>query len=200
MDVPKRTIPNDFGQSKSSWQAYQERERRKTCEGRSRISIFEMRREGVFGKLRVEAQYGFYSGSTALRLVHDPLKDDWYLELMGSNLGNNRRVIDLVRTKCNYGGYREWFACSACSERVGILYEDGNDFRCRKCLGLRYKSQQMNYGTLEPALRCMKKIEKLDEELRWQFYKGKPTKRAMRYDKLRVKAERGLAMFGGKYL
>ena len=51
-------------------------------------------------------------------------------------------VIQIVRTKCHYGGARAWFLCPAggCGRRVAILYGD-RFFACRHCYQLTYESQ-----------------------------------------------------------
>lgn len=51
----------------------------------------------------------------------------------------------LDRTPCHYGGYRNWFQCPRCGERVALLYGAGIRFLCRHCYGLAYASQQENY-------------------------------------------------------
>ena len=48
------------------------------------------------------------------------------------------QVIVLTRTSCHFGGYREWFHCPLCRERVKILYSKGRRFACRKCYDLTY--------------------------------------------------------------
>ncbi len=49
--------------------------------------------------------------------------------------------ISLLRTLCNYGGWRSWFACPGCSQRCAKLYFDDGRVLCRSCLGLAYRSQ-----------------------------------------------------------
>lgn len=50
--------------------------------------------------------------------------------------------IPVLRTPCHYGGSRPWFECPGCSQRCAKLYfDDDGSFRCRKCLGLAYRSQ-----------------------------------------------------------
>jgi len=52
--------------------------------------------------------------------------------------------IYLDKTACNYGGFRAWLKCSGCDKRCGVLY--ANDTKagwlCRKCLNIKYKTQQ----------------------------------------------------------
>lgn len=50
--------------------------------------------------------------------------------------------ITELRTACNYGGSRSWFACPRCRRRVGVLFLRGAvGFVCRQCGGVAYGSQ-----------------------------------------------------------
>lgn len=55
-----------------------------------------------------------------------------------------RDTFDLCRTFPNYGGARWWLRC-VCGRRVGKLYlpPGSNNFRCRRCHRLRYRTQRM---------------------------------------------------------
>lgn len=47
-----------------------------------------------------------------------------------------------LRTACNYGGSRSWFACPRCSRRVGVLFlRAAAGFMCRHCGRVAYSSQ-----------------------------------------------------------
>ena len=53
--------------------------------------------------------------------------------------------VGLIRTPCQYGGQRTWFACPepGCGRRVAKLYlADQGRFACRHCSGLAYSSQR----------------------------------------------------------
>lgn len=53
-----------------------------------------------------------------------------------------RQLIPELRTACNYGGSRSWFACPRCHRRVGVLYLRGaTGFICRHCGRVAYASQ-----------------------------------------------------------
>jgi len=53
------------------------------------------------------------------------------------------QVISFDRTSCNYGGFRTWFLCPRCWQRVAVLYCAGKYFFCRYCYNLTYASQQV---------------------------------------------------------
>lgn len=49
--------------------------------------------------------------------------------------------VPILRTGCNYGGARPWFACPHCSTRVAMIYFRRGGFHCRKCAQVAYYSQ-----------------------------------------------------------
>jgi len=64
----------------------------------------------------------------------------------GKETEHNYRVT-LDSTPCYFGGRRWWFLCpmNVCRRRVGALYLVREDFRCRHCYNLTYKSCQDNH-------------------------------------------------------
>jgi hypothetical protein len=72
-------------------------------------------------------------------------------------------------TRCNYGGTRKWFLCPACGRRVGVLYEQGDLFACRYCVGLSYAVESETRH--DRALRKFRKLrDKLDDAPRLQEF------------------------------
>lgn len=71
--------------------------------------------------------------------------------------------VRLLKTPCNYGGFRTWFACPAqgCGRRVAILY-GGRIFACRHCHQLAYPSQRE-----ESYQRHQRQAVKIRERLGW---------------------------------
>lgn len=61
-----------------------------------------------------------------------------------------------------YGGERVYFLCPLCSQRVRKLYLYHALFRCRKCAGLNYPSQQVTKGCYAAYLKMKKAAVKLD--------------------------------------
>jgi len=104
--------------------------------------------------------------------------------------------VSLVTTACHYGrGRRFWFACPLivngkdCGRRVGVLYKSGDYFGCRHCYNLTYKSRNQSgpfkrFGVVDGLL-----LSPAMWDPRWWTYKGKPTKRYLRFDKKQKKAQ-----------
>lgn len=98
--------------------------------------------------------------------------------------------VTLVSTNCNYSGKRWWFVCPlvkngmACNRRVGVLYKNGDYFGCRHCYELTYKSKNENrkskYYHLFKILDSGEKMEKLEEDMKREYYAGKPTRKYKR--------------------
>ena len=177
----KRIFPEDF------------------VENRISINVFKLKQMGVF-KDRWEAQLGFRSGGVHLRLVKDSLCHDWYINIEKYGPTCNNSAINLIQTKCHFGGVREWLECPKCRKKVGILYKEKDDFECRKCLGLIYFVTGMNYRSLMPAFRNMQKLEKIDYFSLRHSYDHKTTKKMARYENLRAKTQMLMGLHGGRYL
>ncbi|NTW26861.1 MAG: hypothetical protein HGA36_00895 [Candidatus Moranbacteria bacterium] len=95
--------------------------------------------------------------------------------------------ISLSKSYCNYGGYRYWFLCS-CGKKFGVLYSGGDRFACRHCHEFTYKSRNINrYYELYPLIisnKLLKRMDELQSEIRTPRYKGKPTKKQQRLEKI----------------
>ena len=64
--------------------------------------------------------------------------------VLNSNIELEDQDIELTTTTTGNGGERFWFRCPNCFRRVGVLYMHPflDITGCRKCLGLKYKSQK----------------------------------------------------------
>lgn len=77
--------------------------------------------------------------------------------------------VGLDYTECHFGGYRVWFNCPDCSDRVGKLYMTprGYRFSCRECLGLGYESSRASGTNLRVhELRYRRAFAKADKNNR----------------------------------
>jgi len=63
-----------------------------------------------------------------------------------------------VTTPCHLGRDRIWFSCPSCSQRAAKLYSASAYFRCGRCCGLPYASQQET--VLDRANRKASKLRK----------------------------------------
>lgn len=101
--------------------------------------------------------------------------------------------IPLVTTPCNYGGKRYWFICELskngcyCGRRVGVIYSVDKWFGCRYCANIAYQAQfeggRFRVGVTEPD------VERAYNEVKAQYYNGKPTRKYKRYLRLREKMD-----------
>lgn len=71
-------------------------------------------------------------GATLIYRTKDARCDEWQ---------DRQQQISVVRTPCNYGGYRRWFRCPVCDRRCELLYLRSARFACRKCQLVAYASQ-----------------------------------------------------------
>jgi len=74
--------------------------------------------------------------------------------------------IQMTHTRCPKGGGRLWFLCPGCGERVGKLFRRpfaGEDFKCRDCHELIYRSQEKSLSPLE-ILKLSREIERYPDQ------------------------------------
>ena len=113
--------------------------------------------------------------------------------------------VPIVETPCHFGNTRYWFKCNLyknnqyCGRRVGVLYKDGNWFGCRHCYELTYASRKVNKRYKHyPMFRFLEidaEIEKLEQKAKRYTYKGIPTKRRQKLEKLYQEASRNYRAF-----
>jgi hypothetical protein len=100
-------------------------------------------------------------------------------------------MVPITTTICNYGGIRFWFRCPLsnegvyCRRRVGVLYKVSKWFGCRYCAGLVYADQ--NESKRFRGIVSELEMERAYNKIQRFNYKGKPTKKYLRYLKLKDK-------------
>jgi hypothetical protein len=162
------------------------------------ISVFWLKRDGYF-KTRKSGTYvwtwNYSENSVKVRILsnYDSIEksiDSIYLIFphISSTGGKSFfQEILLTNTRCNLGGQRFWFVCE-CGRRVGILYLGNEQFACRNCQNLTYQSRNENRRSglyaLFRRLSAYKQIDKLKEQMKRRFYKGKPTRNLKRISKI----------------
>ena len=111
-----------------------------------------------------------------------------------------RYAIPISTTPCRKGGSRWWFHCPVqnngiiCRRRVASLFMKDGVFACRHCHNLTYASKNKNRRRPENVhlenLKDYQTMEKLLEEIKTPYYRGKPTKKYQQYKDLqaRIKA------------
>ena len=83
------------------------------------------------------------TGTIGFRMEHDRMILNYRYKPRGGEWEDVEQVISFDRTSCNYGGFRTWFLCPRCWQRVAVLYCAGKYFFCRYCYNLTYASQQV---------------------------------------------------------
>jgi len=169
-----------------------------TTESRISIRIAGLTRHPAYTE-RHGGWCNFMLGQVEVRLAYDRLGAEWYLKLTKPWPGCTNDTLSFITTPCNYGGSRLWLCCPQCQGRALVLYRADRGFGCRKCLDLRYYTQSMNYRTLAPIFNRWVKFDSIKRICGRSFYKRKMTKRAARYEKLRLQVEAGLEVLERKY-
>ena len=111
--------------------------------------------------------------------------DRWSGEVKEKNYS-----VNLLTTPCNLGGVRYWFQCPFCYRRMGVLFLfDTNDFACRKCVRLAYKSQnRRKFHRMFGETMTYDELKEFRLKIR-PYYKGKETLKYKRYLKHLQKLE-----------
>ncbi len=102
--------------------------------------------------------------------------------------------ISVRTTPCNYGKDRFWMSCpglkgTRCLKRVGVLYWVDNRLACRTCHNLTYKTchtpvNERGQGRFHSA----DKLDQMWDSVKKYSYRGKPTKRWLRVQKMHSEA------------
>jgi len=104
--------------------------------------------------------------------------------------------IPIISTPCRYGGRRYWFRCPwyangrYCGRRVANLYLGDEVFACRHCYNLTYESRNVG-GRFKAfgSVISVPDLEEMEAKLKRWTYRGRPTKKYKRYQRLSEKAE-----------
>lgn len=134
-----------YGAGRPGWRAVAEDLRRIDVRHWARIGALEPGEAG-----RVHWPDGRYVGygveGDVLALAHD---------FAGRPLVQH---ISILRTPCNYGGTRPWFACPRCSRRAAVLHLRWGGFACRRCNAVANACQ--SEGAAARAWRQQRKAER----------------------------------------
>jgi len=116
--------------------------------------------------------------------------------------------INLTTTPCNFGGVRYWFVCPLsvngvyCGRRTGTLYlaSGGRYFGCRHCYNLSYESRNEcrlgRFGQLRYILKADRQYEELYKSIKRWTWRGRPTRKVRRLEKLEHKMDSAVAASG----
>lgn len=173
---------------------------RDTVEGRKKVSIFWLNKQKFIPEEVGSISYGSMSWSmngeptgNIRYSVCIPEFGDGYINLTYKIKGWHEPEedyrdydyqVDLDRVRCNLGGFRWYFKCLYCRRRVGILYMHGDYFVCRHCANLSYQSCNENKRYRYRMFRAITDEDKayeLYQEVKREYYNGKPTRKYKRY-------------------
>lgn len=109
----------------------------KFCDDAARVSLAELRaRNG----LQPRALTVF--PALSVKMTDNPASAMLFHWRGGA--GENSHVqhwLAFTETATAHGGRRRWFLCPGCNRPCGVVYDAREDFRCRRCCSLSFKSQ-----------------------------------------------------------
>lgn len=146
-----------------------------TAESVQRIEVRRWSRAGCFnGNYRFSCGWnrgGQPTGGISVETTQDSAILSYRIkDFRGDDWQEKMQFVPVVRTACNYGGWRNWFQCPACNRRCELLYLRASRFACRYCQKVAYTSQSGG-----PIERLTHKLH----TLRARIERGKP--RGMRW-------------------
>lgn len=106
----------------------------------------------------------------------------------------------LESVPCRFGGKKWFYICGLysngkyCGRRARVVYQAGDYFGCRKCANLSYES--CNLSGIQKSfgkIISIPELEKMEAEVKRTHYKGKPTKKYLRYLRMMDRFETGFA-------
>ena len=110
--------------------------------------------------------------------------------------------IALDMGDCNYGGVRYWFRCPlpilGCDDRVDVLYMGIRGFfACSRCHNLTYQSRNKR-GPYGLGVIDMDLVTAARDPRNWREYRGKPTKKLRRLQKMNKKFNKAQDIFNAR--
>ncbi|MBB6411281.1 hypothetical protein [Mesorhizobium sangaii] len=136
---------------------------RRKCEDLLDLRISDLSKGGLLSPGR-RGNLEWTVGGRPFRSIDIFTRED-SLELTYRRLGPAQewqRVLEVIALDSAdqyFGGERRWFICPCCDRRCAVLYA-GEEFRCRLCLNLAYRSQSEDH-----RYRCLSRARKLRQRL-----------------------------------
>jgi len=191
-------------------------DKKRTVEECKSVSIPFLREEGFL--------CGYYLGSiiwtdrfgeetASMSVVASTRYEDSYVRLIYTMTDRNTGEetpfdykVPLVSTLCHFGGVRWWFLCAlsrngaSCGRRVGTVYRPprADYYGCRHCYDLSYESRNETrsgmFGAYGGVLRTERQIEDLRSQIKRWTWRGRPTRRVRRLEKLERQESRYLTL------
>ena len=191
-------------------------DKKRTVEECKSVSIPFLRKEGFL--------CGYYSGSivwtdrfgeetASMSVVASTMYGDSYVRFIYTMTDRNTGEetpfdykVPLVSTPCHFGRVRWWFVCAlsrngvSCGRRVGTVYRPprADYYGCRHCYGLSYESRNETrsgmFGAYGGVLRTERQMEDLRSQIKRWTWRGRPTRRVRRLNKLERQESRYLAL------
>ncbi|GBF26619.1 hypothetical protein MnTg02_01660 [bacterium MnTg02] len=133
------------------------------CEDYRSIDLAWLNSEGILKRCTWTAITWFHGGQTSgsiqVKAEERGLRITYRTRDWGGEWEDISEFVHFSYSAANFDGRRRWFRCLSCGRNCRILY-GGKVYRCRKCYGLKYRSQsEPSYG------RALSQAQNIREKL-----------------------------------
>ena len=156
-----------------------------TVEKFQSLDVHDLHRAGALQEALVSFEWASFRWPGLVGLT----ANKWRVDVEFRSGASQR--IPLIWSPCHFGGWRPWFRCVTCDQKVGKLYNTGASLRCRRCLDLWYASQRRGARSRRylQALKLRLRLNGI-ASLAQPFPERPPRMHKKTYDRLRRTAER----------
>lgn len=151
------------------------------------------------GGITWKYSYGWSSSISFTVNTYEDYKKIRFQYVIAKGTENERHLdysYKMHKVSCNLGGFRWAIECGLsynntyCGRKVYKLFQPPNSdyFGCRKCMHIVYESQRKSGSRLEfidKLFKADKEADKLEKSITKTHYKGTPTKKMKKLQKLR---------------
>jgi hypothetical protein len=150
---------------------------RRTTNEVAQLDLSALNKAGAFSAANIRLTLDFPDEGQG---IHVQVINDHTQSLLAISDGPKKLLLDLVSTRCHFGGRRWWLKCPglegrSCLRRVRIVYRPPGSslWACRACQGLGYTSSQRSHEPLShKVIRPLRQMREAIHKMEGRRYSG----------------------------
>ena len=156
---------------------------RRTTNEVAQLDLSALNKAGAFSAANIRLTLDFPDEGQG---IHVQVINDHTQSLLAISDGPKKLLLDLVSTRCHFGGRRWWLKCPglegrSCLRRVRIVYRPPgtSSWACRARQDLGYTSSQRSHEPLwDNVIRPLRQMREAIHKMEGRRYSGKRWSRA----------------------